>query len=82
MPIELTDQECNALRAAVGGVDVYSYTLAKELRRIKKEHPGYLDICKPMNKGSGTTRPPYFGCILTVEGFKAVSGIKEDKDDD
>lgn len=64
------------LKKTVGGVDVYDHALARELRLIKAEHPDYIEIVNAMAyHGDGTDKMPYFGAILTIEGFKAISGF-------
>lgn len=73
MSYELTTDEMSALRSVEGGADVYSMDLAMRLREIEKKAPELLTICEPQAyEGDGTDQMPYFGCIVTAAGKKAL----------
>ena len=62
-----------SLRAVKDGADVYSLTVAKELREIEARFPSLVWIGEPMMyQGDGTDVVPYFGAIATSAGKRAL----------
>jgi len=62
-----------------GGITVWSYNDAVEIRKFQKEHPTWINIISNIEelehilgvKFDGTKTLPYFGAILTGEGKAA-----------
>ena len=68
----LTNREFELLKTVQDGVDVWSPLVARDLRKLDAKRPGLLNICKAMQNVPGHMQQPYFGCITTRNGVKAI----------
>lgn len=67
-----------ALIDVQNGADIYSLLLAEQLREIEKQHPEYIDICKPQAyTGDGSDQMPYFGAIATKAGCAFIESLNK-----
>lgn len=65
-----------SLISVKNGADIYSRLLAGQLREIEKQHPEYIDICKPQDyTGDGADQVPYFGAIATKAGCDYIDSL-------
>jgi len=77
----LTTRQLESMALIVDGADVYSYSLAVDLRLAQHTHPELITITKPQDyEGDGTDQMPYFVAILTELGRQCVSTFLGDKE--
>jgi len=77
----LSTRQLESMALVVDGADVYSYSLAVDLRLVQHTHPELITITQPQAyKGDGTDQVPYFGVILTDLGRHFVATAIGDKE--
>lgn len=75
----LTASEISSIKEVIGGADVLSLIIAKELRSVDKKQKLYghklIDITPVMGDYKVTESLPYFGCFVFTQGIKAVEEL-------
>jgi hypothetical protein len=79
MNAQLTPKQFTLMNAIVGGADIWSPVIARDLRQMQRIVPGYLWVGPAMMADDipGNERQPYFGTCLTAEGKRALDAYKE-----
>ncbi len=74
MNTTLTPKQLSLMRAIEQGADIWSHSLAIQLRELQKIVPEYLHIGPAMMADNipGKEQQPYFGAILSDEGERVL----------
>lgn len=72
--MNLTQAHKTVLKEVENGADVWGFIEARLLRQC--ESAGLVTICEAMADPPGEQRQPYFGCIITAKGRRALTAKK------